>query len=98
MSDIKKKVYDLTDEQLDQVEWIEFKDPSMMTLIAVLLGMFGVDRFMLDDVKFGVMKLLGTLLTFGIVGLVWWFIDLFNITERTVTYNYKKFSDTISFI
>ena len=53
MSDIKKKIEEISDEQFEQIEWLEFKDPSMMTIVAVFLGHIGVDRFMLDDVKNG---------------------------------------------
>ncbi len=98
MSDIKKKVENITDEQFEQIEWLELKDPSMMTIIAVFLGLLGVDRFMLDDVKYGILKLLCTLLTFGIAGAIWWFIDLFTIGDRTTAYNYKKFTDILTFI
>lgn len=98
MSDIKKKIMEISDEQFEQIEWLEFKDPSMMTIVAVFLGHIGVDRFMLDDVKNGILKLLSTLLTFGIAGTIWWFIDIFNISERTTAYNYKKFADILTFI
>ena len=98
MSDIKKKIMEISDEQFEQIEWLEFKDPSMMTIVAVFLGHIGVDRFMLDDVKNGILKLLSTLLTFGIAGTIWWFIDIFNISDRTTAYNYKKFADILTFI
>ncbi|MBR3433315.1 MAG: TM2 domain-containing protein [Bacteroidaceae bacterium] len=98
MSDIKKKIEEISDEQFEQIEWLEFKDPSMMTIVAVFLGHIGVDRFMLDDVKNGILKLLCTLLTCGIAGTVWWFIDIFSISQRTTAYNYKKFADILTFI
>ena len=96
MNDVKTKLAALTDEQFEQAEWLEFKDPLTMTLIAIFLGFFGVDRFMLGDSKNGVFKLL-LCFAFGL-GIIWWFIDLFSITERTTLANYKTLNDTITYL
>lgn len=93
MSDIKDKMSKLSDDQFEQVEWLEFKDPLTMTIIAVFLGGLGVDRFMLGDSKNGMFKLLACIL---IIGWIWWFIDIFSIGERTTNFNYKLFVDSIS--
>ena len=95
MNDIKGKLQSLTDEQFEQVEWLEFKDPLTMSLIAIFLGTLGVDRFMLGDSKNGIFKLLLCCL---LVGVIWWFVDLFSITERTTLYNFKTLNDTITYL
>ncbi len=95
MTDIKVKLQSLTNEQFEQVEWLEFRDPLTMTLIAFFLGTLGVDRFMLGDSKNGIFKLLLSIIC---VGTIWWFIDLFSIQERTTLYNHKMLMDTISYL
>ena len=93
--DVKENLSSLNDEQLEQVEWIQFKDPIVMLLIAIFLGQFRVDRFMLGDKGKGVLKLV---LMFLLVGWIWWIIDLFTINERTYEYNYNTFLETISYV
>ncbi len=60
-----------------------FRDPSLILLVAVFLGW---DRFFLDDAVLGIVKVL----TLGGLG-VWWFIDLFTAAGRTKRYNYRRF-------
>ena len=74
-----------TNEQFMQVSNINFKKPLTMFLISMFLGVFGVDRFMLRDIKMGIIKLM----TFGGM-FVLWFIDLFTINKRTKIYNLNK--------
>lgn len=93
MNDIKSKLLALKDDEFEQIEWLEFKDPTTMTLIAVFLGALGVDRFMLGDSKNGLFKLLSCCV---FVGFIWVFIDWFSITERTNTFNYKMLTDTLT--
>ena len=73
-----------------------FKDPTMILIISVLVGMFGVDRYILGDTQNGAFKLLLTLCC-G-VGLIWWIIDIFKINEMTLDYNYRLFKDTLSYV
>lgn len=60
------------------------KKPQTMILVSVLFGAFGVDRFLLSDIKMGVIKLM----TFGGL-LVLWIIDIFTTYSRTKTYNFN---------
>ena len=93
---VKEQLLKLTEEQLDQVEWIKFKDPTVMLIISIFLGGLGVDRFMLGDTTKGILKLILTVFFF--VGIIWWLIDLFSISDRTTDYNYNKFTETITYV
>ena len=61
------------------------KDPGTMLILSVLLGSVGVDRFMLSDMGFGLLKLF----TFGGCGVLW-LIDIFTTKDRTADFNRKK--------
>jgi len=61
------------------------KDPGTMLILSVLLGAWGVDRFMLSDMGFGLLKLF----TLGGCGVLW-LIDIFSTKDRTADYNRKK--------
>jgi len=61
------------------------KDPGTMMLLAVILGGWGVDRFMLGDMGMGLLKLL----TFGGCGILW-LVDIFSVKDRTGEFNRKK--------
>ena len=71
-----------TNEQFMQVSNISFKKFVTMFFVSLFFGVFGVDRFMLGDIKMGIIKLM----TFGEL-LVLWAIDLFTINKRTKVYN-----------
>lgn len=95
-NEIKDLLLNLTDEQWKSFEYITFKDPTMMLVLSILVGAFGVDRFILGDTAYGAAKLLLTLLC-G-VGLIWWVIDIFQINKMTLEYNYKLLKETLTFV
>lgn len=94
--EIKQMLASLSEEQWNSVEYITFKDPTLMLVLSVLVGEFGVDRFVLGDVKNGAIKLLLTV--FCLVGLIWWVIDIFKVNKMTLDYNYKLLKDTLSYV
>ncbi len=95
-NEIRKILLNLTDEQWETIEYITFKDPTMMLVLSILVGEFGVDRFVLEDTTNGALKLL---LTFCCgVGLIWWVIDIFQVNRLTLDYNYKLLRETLSFV
>lgn len=73
------------DEGAAQAAFASMKGTTMMTIIAWLLGCYGVDRFMLGDTGLGVAKLL----TCGGCG-IWAIIDIFTASGRTKKYNAEK--------
>ena len=67
--------------QFDSVK----KDPGTMLVLAILVGAFGVDRFMLGDMGMGILKML----TLGLCGILT-VIDWFTVKDRTSEFNRKK--------
>ena len=97
MEEIRAKLLSLDKKQFNRVEWLEFKDPTTMIIISIVIGEFGVDRFLLGDITMGVLKLFCFLFLvwFCGIGLVWWLIDIFKIQEMTRDYNYQQLSDVL---
>lgn len=62
-----------------------FKNPTVILIIAIFIGEYGVDRFMLGQTGLGVAKLF----TCGGCG-IWWLIDIFTAYKRTYEYNMDK--------
>lgn len=85
---LQEAIEKLTNEQFMQVSNLKFKKPITMFFISLFFGVFGVDRFMLGDIKLGIIKLM----TFGGL-LVLWIIDLFTINNRTKIFNYNKINN-----
>lgn len=62
----------------------DYKDPSNMLIVSLLVGYLGVDRFMLGQTGLGVAKLL----TVGGCG-IWTIIDWFKIQDMSKNYNFS---------
>ena len=85
---VKETLSQMDDDQFMMIQATNFYDPTVILLIAIFLGW---ERFFLDDVGMGVLKIL-TCQGLGI----WWIIDMFTATERAKQYNYNKFMKTTS--
>ena len=80
----------LDDSKAMFIHSLDFKDPTTILIISILIGSLGVDRFMLGEAGLGIAKLL----TCG--GFyIWWIIDMVNATDRTRQYNYKKLQEAL---
>lgn len=82
---IRERLAAAPDFKSDIIQFTEYRDPTMMLILSIFLGQLGVDRFLMDDVGMGVLKLV----TLGGCG-IWWLIDLFSIQEKTRISNYQK--------
>ena len=69
----------------------ESKDRMTLLLVSIFLGKFGVDRFMMDDIPMGLLKLF----TLGCCGVLW-IIDICTITKRVDEYNRLKAQQIIA--
>lgn len=78
----------MTDDQFMAISATEYRNPTVILLIAIFLGW---ERFWLDDVGMGVLKIL-TCYGLGI----WWLVDLFTAIDRAKRYNFRKFMQTAS--
>ncbi len=68
------------------------KDPTIVLILSIFLGAYGIDRFFLGDIGLGVIKLL----TLGGCG-IWWFIDLFLVMGNTRQKNTEKILQFLNF-
>lgn len=55
---LREKLKNASDEQYLAVQTQSYIDPTVTTIISVLLGGWGIDRFMVGDIGMGVLKLL----------------------------------------
>ena len=82
----------LNEEQINSLDDLSLRNPTVMLIISILFGELGVDRFMLGNVGTGILKLC----TCGGFG-IWWLIDLFTVMRRTREKNFIKVRDAVSF-
>lgn len=87
---IKEKLEKMEDDKLFLIQGTEFQKPSTIFLIAILLGW---ERFWLDDVGLGIVKIITFYGCF-----IWWLVDIFSAKERAKKYNFKKFTQATSFM
>lgn len=88
---IKDRLLALDDDKFTLINALDYKDPTMMIIVSVFAGSLGIDRFMLGDTGYGVLKLL----TCGGCGILT-IIDWFNIQDLTRNQNYTKLLQVIS--
>ena len=58
MNNLRERLVNCTASQWNSVRFLNLKDPRSLLLISVFLGIYGVDRFMLERKGSGVLKLL----------------------------------------
>jgi TM2 domain-containing membrane protein YozV len=85
LSAIRDKLSKLDDAKFIHVQGANLKDPTMMLLVSLVGGHFGVDRFVLGEVGLGIAKLL----TCGGLG-IWTVVDWFLVLGRTREVNFQK--------
>ena len=85
--EVQKKLEALDDSNSAILYSLNLQKPTVMLIIAILLGW---DRFFLDDIALGVVKVI-TCYGCGI----WWLIDIFSAKKRTYEYNHKKFTEAL---
>jgi len=88
---IREALLSLDESKAICIQGIEFKDPTTVLIISILLGNLGIDRFMLGEVGMGVLKLL----TCGGC-YVLWIIDMIHAQEKAREYNFKQLSNILA--
>lgn len=73
-----------------QVMGAAYKEPVLAWVLSFFLGGLGIDRFYVGDTGLGIGKLVLSLLSFGMLGWIWWLIDLFLILNRARRVNYEQ--------
>ena len=89
---IKEKLANLPDNKSDRILSTSFRNPTTVLILAIFLGGYGVDRFMLGQVGLGILKIL----TLGGLG-IWTIVDWFTAKNRTYKYNNNKLDESILF-
>lgn len=82
---LKMRLESASDSKIDMLPAIALKSPTVNLVLSLFVGGFGVDRFFLEDIGLGVLKLL----TAGGCG-IWAIIDWFTAMKRTREYNFDK--------
>jgi TM2 domain-containing membrane protein YozV len=59
-----------------KVNWV------LTLVMSIFFGWLGVDRFIMGQVGMGILKLIVTIITFGIGGAIWWIVDIILIATK----------------
>jgi TM2 domain-containing membrane protein YozV len=90
---VKQKLESLTPEQIKLLATGDYLDPTINVVVSVLVGSLGVDRFLIGQTGWGILKLL----TGGALG-VWTIVDWFQISRLTKEANMEKFNENLMLI
>ena len=80
---IKEKLKTLDDDKWSIIQTLQFKDPTMLLIISILIGGLGIDRFMIGDTGLGILKLV-TCGGLGIWTIVDWFLIMGLVKEKNL--------------
>ena len=90
---VKQKLESLTPEQIQLLTTGDYLDPTVNVVVSVLVGYLGVDRFLISQTGWGILKFL----TGGGLG-VWTIVDWFQISRLTKEANMEKFNENLMLI
>ena len=82
---IEQKLLKTSDDNIAGILEVEFKNPGFVLIISIFLGFLGIDRFIIGDVKVGLIKLC----TLGGVGILTIY-DWINIKAKVKKINFNK--------
>lgn len=83
---VRQTLENVTDQQAMALQSIDYKDPTMILIISLIVGYLGIDRILVGDVGLGIVKML----TCGGLG-IWTLVDWFVIMDKAREYNFQKF-------
>lgn len=81
----------LDDNKFMVLQSIQYKDPTILLIVSILVGTLGIDRFILGQVGLGIAKLF----TCGGLG-IWTIVDWFLIMNETKEVNFNQFLQTVN--
>ncbi len=87
LSLVRDHLVNVDDERFMELQLLGYHDPVVVLIISLIVGAFGIDRFLLNHVGLGILKLL----TFGGLG-IWAIVDWFLIMNAAREKNYEVFS------
>lgn len=80
---IRDKLLAIDDSKWTLIQTLQFRDPTMILIVSLLAGAFGIDRFIIGDTGLGIGKLL-TCGGFGIWAIVDWFLIMGATREKNL--------------
>ena len=90
---VKQQLESLTPDQIQLLATGDYLDPTVNVIVSVLVGSLGIDRFLIGQTGWGILKLL----TGGALG-VWTIVDWFQISGLTKEANMEKFNENLMLI
>ena len=101
---LRKELLMLTKKEFLRIKSLSFRGPGIMCLISLLLGLWGVDRFLLKDIPLGVLKLMNWISVSGgskleivhFAFFIFYLVDIFLTRGNTKEYNLKMILEAIS--
>ena len=88
---VKSMLEKIPEEKETMIMGMDLKSPTTVLIVSLLVGSFGIDRFMLGDIGLGVLKLL----TLGGLG-IWTIVDWCTAISRAKRYNYLEFVNMVN--
>lgn len=82
---LKEKLLTMDESKFSMISTVEMKDPTTILIVSLLLGVLGIDRFMIGDTGMGILKLL----TCGCCGILT-IIDWFTVSKKAKEVNFNK--------
>lgn len=90
LNTIRSRLEKLDNNKINTLQTLDYKNPTIILIFSLFLGIFGIDRFMLNQPILGILKLI-SLGGFGIWAVIDWFI----IMKASRKINFKKFLNAI---
>jgi TM2 domain-containing membrane protein YozV len=81
---IRERLIQVDDSRWAVLQTMQFKDPTMILIVSLLVGYLGIDRFMIGDTGLGIGKLL-TCGGFGIWAIIDWFLIMGATREKNLS-------------
>ena len=82
---LKEHLTRLDESRFTMLISLNMKDPTVILVVSLLVGHFGIDRFMLGQTGLGIAKLL----TCGGLG-IWTIVDWFLVMQRAREMNFEN--------
>jgi TM2 domain-containing membrane protein YozV len=87
---LRDRLLKLDDSKMIQLQAANLKDPTVILIVSIVGGHFGIDRFLIGETGLGVAKLL----TCGGLG-IWTIVDWFLIMGRTREINMQRLQQVL---
>lgn len=85
MEFLRQKLLVATEDQFMRVTYLSYKDPFLILMMSIFLGGWGVDRFLMDDVVMGLVKIF----TACLCGILWIY-DIVTMSGKAKEMNFNN--------